>query len=367
MAQETPPPAPAQASTASAPPPVAPPGTPDSGFHWHAFASLSDVYNFNQPPSGLNAYRVFDFNNEKPEVDVAEIVAERLALKTGQFGFRVDFEAGQTIPEVAAASGLFRDPATGKAGHFDMQRVYLSYMFAGGVRVDAGKFVTPLGLEVIPGWDGYNDNASLSYLPGYATPLTHTGVRVVFTGHPVTGQFAIVNGWDNFKDNNSGKTVIGQIGFSPNDALSIAFAGITGPEQNGNDHNMRTVYDIFGTLKLTALSTIGFSADDGREAHAAIGGGLARWRGAAGYTRLGFTKTFAICFRGEVFDDLNGARTGVAQRLEEITMTPEVRWSAHVVTRVDLRVDRSNQRVFDSLTGPRRTQPTAQFNIVLVY
>ena len=45
----------------------------------------------------------------------------------------------------------------------------------GRLQVDAGKFVTPLGYEVIEGWDGYNDNASHSFLFGYAIPFTLEG------------------------------------------------------------------------------------------------------------------------------------------------------------------------------------------------
>lgn len=353
----------AQAVAPAQPAPAAEP----TALTWHAFASLSGTYNLNRPPSGLNGERVFDFNDRQFDVDVAEFVLAKPVVRRGQFGFRADFEAGQTVPRVSAAAGLFRDPSTGQARDVDLQQAYVSYMAGARVRVDAGKFVTPLGLEVIEGWDGYNDNATRSFLFGYAIPFTHTGVRVSVAGTHVSGLAMVANGWDDVKDNNGGKTVAGQITLAPVEALSIAVATITGPEQTHNNINFRTVYDLAATWKIGSTMTVGLSADDGRESHAGPAGVLARWRGAAAYTRMGVTKRVAVSLRAEVFADPEGARTGVAQRLDEFTATPELRLSPHVVMRGDLRVDRSNRSVFDARDGAKRTQPTAEFNLLLVF
>lgn len=43
------------------------------------FVSSSYSYNFARPPSRTNAYRVFDFDDNTFELDVAELVVQHLA------------------------------------------------------------------------------------------------------------------------------------------------------------------------------------------------------------------------------------------------------------------------------------------------
>ncbi len=340
---------------------------PAPALEWHAFASLSDVQNLDHPPSRTNAFRVFDFADHSLDLDVAEVTVARNAPRVGGVGFRVDLEGGQAVPRVSASSGLFSYAARAKSRDVDLQQAYLTVLLGRGVRVDVGKFVTPLGLEVIEGWDGYNDNASRSLLFGYAIPFTHTGLRVNVGGSRWSALVAVVNGWDIVRDNNGGKSVAAQLTLTPSDSFTLLVGGITGPEQAGNTHDFRTVYDVTATLKLSPAATLGFNADDGREAHTALDGTRARWRGAAAYARIGLTTAVALNLRGEVFDDPDGARTGTAQRLREITLTPELRLSPHVVTRVDCRVDRSNVDVFEARSGAKRTQRTVQFNMLFVF
>jgi hypothetical protein len=355
----------AQSPDAAASPPA--PVTAD-GVKAHVFASGGYVSNFNQPPSRVNALRVFDFADHQLRLDVAELTVEKSVAHPRDFGFRVDLEAGFSIPRVSAAAGLFHDSNTGAARNFDVQQAYVSWIApaGSGLRLDVGKFVTLLGLEVIEGWDGYNDNASRSLLFGYAIPFTHTGVKIGYAFTPkMSGAVAVVQGWDNVRDNNTAKSVVGSLTLAPNEAVTIGVNAVSGPEQNDDNHDVRTVVDVVATWKATATTTLGVNLDGGREAHAALSGGTASWQGVAAYLRHAFTKVFAVAVRGEVFNDPGGARTGTAQRVGEITLTPEVRLSAHALIRVDLRVDRSSQAVFDSTSGGMRTQPTAGVNVVV--
>jgi hypothetical protein len=338
------------------------------GVKVHGFVSAGYVYNFNQPPSRVNGLRVFDFADHQAKLDVAELNFEKSVAHPRAFGFRVDLEAGFSIPRVSAAAGLFRDSNTGVAQNFDVQQAYVSWIApaGSGLRFDVGKFVTLLGLEVIEGWDGYNDNASRSLLFGYAIPFTHTGVKIGYAFTPrVSGAVAVVQGWDNVRDNNTAKSVVGSLTLAPNDALTVIVNAVAGPEQSGDNHDVRTVIDLVATWKATATTTVGFNLDGGRESHAALSGGTASWHGIAGYLRHAFTKNFAVAVRGEVFNDAGGARTATVQRVGEFTLTPEVRLSAHALIRGDLRVDRSNQSFFEARSGTTRTQPTVQFNVVI--
>ena len=163
------------------------PAAPATPAPWYAqisvngLVSASYVGNVNSPSSGTNQFRVFDTRSDTFALDVAELVVQRSVSAPGDAGFRVDLTFGSLIPKVTAAAGLFRDE-NGVAGSFDLQQAYFSYIAPAGrgLRIDAGKFTTYLGYEVIEGYDGYNDNHSHSFLFGYAQPITHTGLRVSY-------------------------------------------------------------------------------------------------------------------------------------------------------------------------------------------
>jgi len=76
-----------------------PAGTPETHPWWrgittNGFASLSYEYNTNQPESRLNQFRVFDFNDNEPQLDVAQLVIQRAIEKPNEFGFRFNVIAG---------------------------------------------------------------------------------------------------------------------------------------------------------------------------------------------------------------------------------------------------------------------------------
>jgi hypothetical protein len=68
-----------------------------------------------------------------------------------------------------------------------------------------------------------------------------------------------------------------------------------------------------------------FAIDDlyADEDHAARDGSDAIWKSLAGSAKYAFTPHFSLGFRGEVFADPSGARTGIPQALRGFTLTPE--------------------------------------------
>ncbi len=157
----------AHAGARAAPPPAAKPWYEEIAVN--GFVSASYSYNTNRPASGTNQFRVFDFDDNTFKVDVAELVLQKAVSKPGEAGFRVDAVAGGSIPRVSAAAGLFRD-ASGKAQDFDLQQAFVSWIapVGSGLRLDAGSSSRTSAYEVIEGYDGYNDNATRSFLFGFA-------------------------------------------------------------------------------------------------------------------------------------------------------------------------------------------------------
>ena len=329
----------------------------------HGLVSASFSYNLNQPGSRTNQFRVFDYDDDAFRVDEVELAVQRPVAAAGQFGFRVDFTAG-AVSRVVASRGLFRD-STGEGQDIDLHQAFVSFIapLGRGLRLDAGKFITGLGYEVIEGYDGWNDNATHSFLFGYAIPFTHTGVRASYAVSSVVSTMLMVaNGWDDVQDNNRGKTVHFQLGLTPSGRLAVYLNGIAGPEQNNDDVHFRDVVDVVATWKPTNRLSFGLNGDWGRETNAAPGGLMAVWRGVAAYVRLAPAQRFALNLRAERFEDRDGARTGAAQTLSEITLTPELALGPCCLVRGDLRLDASDRAVFETRGAPGRTQPTVSVN-----
>jgi putative OmpL-like beta-barrel porin-2 len=361
----------------------------------NAFASASYTWNFNNPPTNLNQYRAFDFDSNSIRIDAAEIVVQKAVANRGDFGFRIDIAMG-AVAKVAAARGLFRDPVTGVAGDFDLQQAFASYVapLGKGLRIDVGKFVTPVGTEFIDGYDGYNDNFSRSLLFTLAIPFTHTGFKLTYAfNDKIAATVMLVNGWDNVLDNNSAKSFGVSIALTPVAPLAIYLNYIGGPEQDHDDKDFRSLVDVGIVYKPTprwSLSLNGdwaldpnavkpapvvptamnpapsAAADAGTIAGAAASN--AQWAGVAAYVRLQASKRFALIARGEIFWDFDGYRTGTAQRLMEATLTPEFRVTDAILVRADLRIDDSDQAVFQRSDGLfRHYQPTLGINALYVF
>ena len=330
------------------------------------FFSASYSYNFNRPASGTNQFRVFDVDDNTYKLDVIELVMQKPVARPREAGVRVDLTVGGSIPRVTAASGLFRD-ASGQAEDIDLQQAFASWIApaGSGLRLDLGKFVTHFGSEVIQGYDGWNDEATRSFLFGYAIPFTHVGVRASYTASPKVNLMAmVVNGWDVARDNNRSKSVGGQIVVMPAGTLALTLNAMWGPERSDNDADARTMLDAVATLKLGERATIGINGDWGTDANAAGAGADARWSGVAGYLRVTVTPSFALSARGEMFDDRDGARTGTAQTLREVTVTPELRLTPHLLLRADARLDHSDLPVFEKRVGLANTQPSILLDVV---
>lgn len=355
--------------------PASAPAAPAASRTWYetigvnGFVTTSWSWNFNRPASGTNQYRVFDFDDNTIKIDGAELVVQKFASAPGEAGFRVDAMAGASIPRVTAASGLFRDDS-GKAEDFDLQQAFVSYVapLGSGLRFDAGKWLSHCGYEVVDGHDGYNDNATRSFLLGYAEPATHTGLKATYAfSGTLSAMVEVVNGWDNVKDSNSSKSIAAQVALTlPSNAVLFLNA-VVGPERAGNDGDSRTFLNVVGSWKLGALSAVGLDAAWATEANGAGPGLAATWGGVALYGRLGLSPSFALVLRAELFDDPDGVRTGTPQTLSELTLTPELKLAPGLVFRADLRLDHSTRDVFEKESGLTGTQPTVLLNALYFF
>jgi hypothetical protein len=174
---------------------------------------------------------------------------------------------------------------------------------------------------------------------------------------------AVVNGWNNFKDNNGGKTFGAQITVKPAPALSIVQNYMTGPEQTHNNGDWRQLSDSVVTLTVSPTVSLMANYDYGHDTIAGVGG---HWQGIAGYAKVQANKWITLSPRFEVYDDASGLTTGFAQTLKELTGTVEVKPMDNLLCRVEYRTDFSDREVFTDNAGVlKKTQNS--FGIGLLY
>lgn len=361
-AEDPQPVAPAAAAAAATPP--TPKWYDDLAFN--AFVSAGYLFNTNVPNSRVNQLRPLDYPSNSFIVNVAELSVQKAVGDPGSVGFRADLTVGGLYPPVTVSKGDI-------PGNLDLRQAFVSWVapVGNGLRFDVGKFVTPLGYEVLDGYDGYNDNNSRSFLFNYAIPFTHTGVKATYAFSPkVSATFGVVNGWDATVAQTKPKSFIGQIALTPIAPLTIGLNYVGGWEPATTGNAFRQVFDAVVVFKATEHLTLGLNGDFGMEqgTSTVTAGDDAKWYGGAGYIRYE-VGSFGVALRGEYFADKGGTRLGLGDtNVVEGTISPYFKASDHLVVRFEGRLDRASNSVFIKSDGSATDiQPTLGVNAMAIY
>lgn len=355
-------PAPVAEAAKEAPKPAeaAPPPAPVFSAGPIEFSGLVDGYyslNFNHPSTRINQLRNFDTGANQFSLNYAELVLEHNA---DPVGFRVDLGFGPAIDIVHGA-----EPG-GLNTFRHIEQAYVSVKGGKGT-FDFGKFVTAHGAEVIE--TNANWNYSRSLLFAWAIPYYHFGARYTYPiSKTFTGMVHVVNGWNNVRDNNSGKSFGFSGTWAPNSHFSWAHNYMVGPENTGTNSGVRHMYDTTATVTVNDKVAFMGNFDHGTNGFGK-GLGKAGWRGVAGYVKLSPTSWFAFVPRVEWFDDHDGFNTGVAQKLKEATLTAEFKMKQGLLSRIEYRRDWSDQSFFDrgNTLGSSKSQDTLLAGFTVVF
>lgn len=314
------------------------------------------TYNFKNPDSQENELRVFDHKANSFTLDLAQLQFAKDA-PVGGIGFKVKISAGETAK-------LIHSTGLGNADNpLDLTEAYISYLapIGKGLRFDLGKFVTYHGAEVIEAKD--NINYSRSLLFNYAIPFTHTGLKVCYTfSDAFNAGLHLVNGWDNTSDNNKGKTIGFNAGYTPMEQLSMVLNLMYGPEKNNSSDN-RFLFDWVGTFKPVKNMSFILNADYATEKNS--GAKDSKWSGLSGIAKYEFNDHYSLALRAEYFKDEDGVRTGTSQTLKEITLTPEIKLAQGIILRPEYRHDWSDKNVFAS--GSKKAQDTFALGVMYTW
>jgi hypothetical protein len=335
----------------------------------HGLADAYGLHNFDDPASGTNQLRAFDFDSGV----ALNYLRLTLARRPGRVGFRVDGGFGNT-----AEIFYLQDPAAAAHPHVARAYSYLGQAFFTAIvplerpiTVDVGKFGTPVGLEDNESLGNWNYSRSLLYT--WAEPSLHTGLRLSSAvADALDVELYWVNGWDSgVLDGSDMRTFAAALNWRPTGSLSIALVDMVGlehpPTQLTEPLSLRNVVDASVVFKAAEVLSLASSADYGNDR---ADGGVTFW-GVAAYARVQALPWLAAALRGEYFSDASGFATGTAQHLAEGTATVEARQDIkrlRLVGRVEYRHDRSSAHPFDAaLPASRSAQDTITFAALVAF
>lgn len=240
---------------------------------------------------------------------------------------------------------------------FAIPQAYLQYAI-GSLTLMGGSFVELAGAESL--FPINDTNFSRGILYGYAEPFTVFGLRAAYTvNDKLNFVFGVDNGWDSIRDYSRRKIIELNATYTPSSLFSFAATGYSGGQRAADkiatgSESRRYLIDIVATLNATKKLAFVANYDYGNQTLAALPFGNvaeAVWHGIAGYINYTFNDKWQTSFRGEIFSDRNGYRTGVVQAWKELTLTVGYIPIKNLILRAETRHDFSNVSSFVNGNG----------------
>lgn len=317
----------------------------------HGLVDVVYAWNSNHPPDGGNFFAGVGTSGKRGDEFAVNLAQLDLALPTAaarRVGFRLALGVGTGPDVLRAGEGTRPGTSADVWRHVIQASAQYETRVGRGLRLEAGIYPSHVGMESFASKDNWN--YTRSWL-GELSPYTQTGLKLAYpVSERWSAQLHLLNGWQGIADNNSGKSVGLQLAYSA-EKLSLSFNGLAGPELPDNDRDLRTLADVVALWRPTPVLALGLSFDAAREERGAEP--AASWFGAGFYARWApspSSKT-ALALRAEHCQDPDGAISGVAQALREITLTLEHRPDPRLIVKFEARYDDSSASVF---TGPDR-------------
>lgn len=314
------------------------------------FVDVYYGYNFNQTDPAM---RSFDIQHNAFSLSLAEVSFSKSVTSDSRLGFRVDLDFGKTAELVAAY-----EPGEGDSDVYKyIQQAYGS-LLAGKLTLDVGKFVTPIGAEVIESQDNWNYTRGVLF--GYAIPFYHVGLRASV---PVTDKLSlagfVTNGWNNSSEMFGDAPCLAlQATLKPTGALTWLAAYMAGQEVPGADAPTRHLFDTTVILNVTPKLSLMANYDYGSE-------GAVEWQGVAAYLKYQARDSWALVGRYEYLDDSQGGFMLMGTKGQTLTLTSDHLIAGSLRARLEYRTDRADEAVFPKDDGSfKKSQTTLTVGLV---
>jgi hypothetical protein len=315
------------------------------------------------PSTGLAGLRAFDSPENQFSLNMIGLVLDKPPdASNSRVGYHLSLGFGNALNVVNSA-----DQGDLRFAQYLME-AYGSYLapLGKGLQIDFGKFVTPVGAEVIESKDDWNYSRGLLFT--YAIPFYHFGLRAKYTFSPKYSLTGIMtNGWNNIVGNNTGKTYGFSFAWTPNRKWSVTQGYLARPEEFMNTSNYRQMFDTVVSYNVTSKLSLMTNYDYGRGDRMAAFPNPVWWTGVAGYLRYQFNDKWAYATRYEYYNDHFGFTTGTAQRVNEFTETFERKVGGGLISRLEYRRDMSNRPSLFEGTTPADHQDTIEAALIYTF
>src|SRR5262249_5306143 len=225
---------------------------------------------------------------------------ERKISEENRAGFRADILYGTTAALLPGHEDNGNREGHDSTTSFYVQQAYIQYLIPfANITLKAGKFETPIGVEVVE--TIYDWNITRGTVWTLFEPITHVGAQL---GGPIGDSgfdwsIAGVNGFNpDSPDINDGKSVVGHLGWS-NKTFTVATNAIWGPEKLGNDGRQNGVAN--GYIKWNPTDRFGMYLNGD---YAWLQGHQQAAWGISLAGRYGITDRTGIALRGEYAQDV---------------------------------------------------------------
>jgi len=319
----------------------------------------------------------FDYYKNRLILDQADLQITKPVAADGMnfnWGFMAEGGFGSDYTFVHS-NGMMDNRAGGPPqNQADIDQAYLMFNIPvmSGIVINAGKFVTPLGYEVINPTGNPLYSHSWAFLN--AIPFTQTGITATTALNSQWSVMAgITRGWDqSLKDSNGDPDFLGEVVFTPNSAWSFTGNLSEGPQAphgvgpgvqalKGDDSHWWTVVDLDAKYTMSDQLSFGAGADYGdaprtKPLFGPTGNAAAQWYGVTGYAAYTLIKnTLTANARLEWYDDTDGftlgaGHTSIYSATLGVTYIPFpgdkiLKW---LEVRPEVRYDYATHPIFDS-------------------
>ena len=309
--------------------------------------------------------RTFDALHNSFTLSLAEVALEVVPTEDNRVGGRVDLNFGTTADIVGSADSVDEEI------YKHVQQAYISVMPSETFTVDVGKFVTPIGAEVIESHENWNYSRSILF--GYAIPFNHLGVRgTIAASEDVSISGFVLNGWNNSIDNNSAKTFAASVSAMPSEQISWVgniIAGNEGDNDGDGEDDLLWLFDTTVSVSLTDAVSVMGNFDYGSNSNAvptAGGPEAATWWGLAGYLRFQAQDDWAVAGRVEYIDDSEGGFMSIGEKAQSFTVTSDHAFD-DLIARIEFRVDRAETDDFFTKDDGTDAQTQPSLTVGMVY
>jgi len=307
----------------------------------HGFVDVPFAYNLNRPADHANFFPGVGTSAKRDNEFSLNLAQLELSMPASPVGFQLALGVGTATEVVHAFEPV--GTAVGPEVWKQVVRASVQYQtgLGRGLLLEGGIYPSHIGMEAFATKDNWN--YTRSWL-GELSPYYQTGLKLAYPfSDRWSAQLHLLNGWQTIADNNRAKSLGVQLAYAGG-PVSISWNGLVGSETASGDQT-RALGDVIATYQVMPSLALGFAADLAREGRAS--GDDASWWGAglyARYARPGGRSALAL--RAESYDDEDGAISGTAQTLRELTLTLEHRPVPALILKLEGRYDHSSASVF---------------------